>query len=88
MKTEIQDLTTLAGHYEKMVQYCTDVIKNLNGYTPDGFTFTFTIHETPVVSIPITEEDGHFCVGVFMSWHQFYSRKLKEINAELNRLCA
>lgn len=85
MKT-LNDLKKQASHCRDMVQYCADVIKNLNGYTPDGFKFVFSIRDSPIVSIPIGEEDGNFCVGVFMSWHQYYSRKLKEIEKEIELL--
>jgi hypothetical protein len=82
MKT-LHDLKKLAEHYRNMVQHCADVIKNLNGYTPDGFKFAFSIRDALILSIPIGEEEGNFCLGVFMSWHQFYSRKLKELEGEI-----
>jgi len=85
MKT-LQDLKKLAEHYRNMVQHCADVIKNLNGYTPDGFKFAFSIRDALILSIPIGEEEGNFCLGVFMSWHQFYSRKLKELTEEIQML--
>ena len=85
---EIQDLQRLQDHYHTMVEHCSDAIKQLTGYTPDNFKFVFTIDETPIVSIPISEEDGNFCVGVFMSWHQYFSRKLRDTAALLNSLSA
>jgi hypothetical protein len=85
MKT-LHDLKKLAEHYRNMVQHCADVIKNLNGYTPDGFKFAFSIRDALILSIPIGEEEGNFCLGVFMSWHQFYSRKLKELTEEIQML--
>jgi len=86
IKTEIQSLVRLQAHYKNMVDHCVDVLKNLNGYTPEDFKFIFTIQDNPIVSIPIGEEEGNFCVGVFMSWHQYYSRKLKEVTEDLQRL--
>lgn len=85
---EIQDLERLCAHYQTMVDYCSDVIKQLTGCTPDHFTFTFSIHETPIVSIPISEEDGHFCLGVFMAWHQYYSKQLRTKAVLLHNLTA
>jgi len=87
-KIEIQDLRRRYAHYQTMVDHCSDAIRQLTGYTPENFYFVFTINETPVVSIPIGEEEGNFCVGVFMSWHQFYSRKLRETAVLLNSLTA
>lgn len=82
MKT-LEDLKTQAAHCCSMVQYCTDVIKMLNGYTPEDFKFAFSIRDATVVTIPIGEDDGNFCLGMFMGWHQFYSRKLKEVEKEI-----
>jgi hypothetical protein len=87
-RIETQNLMRLCAHYQNMVDLCADAIKQLTGHTPENFTFVFAINETPIVTIPIGEEDGSFCVGVFMSWHQFYSRKHKETAAILMSLTA
>lgn len=88
IKAEIQSLMRLQAHYTNMIDHCVDMLKNLSGYTPDNFKFTFTIQDKPIVSIPIGEEEGNFCMGFFMSWHQYYSRKLREVNALLTGLTA
>jgi len=38
----------------------------------------------PVISFPMTQEDESFCVGLFMSWHGYYTRKLKEAATRLS----
>lgn len=85
---EIESLERLRSRYQNMVDLCSDSIKQLTGYTPDNAALTFTINSITVVSIPICEENGNFCVGFFMSWHQFYSRKLKETAVSLSHLTA
>lgn len=80
---QIEQLQQQADACRQKVQECAEVIKSLQGYTPDNFLFTFSINGATVTTVPINEEEGNFCVGVFMAWHQFYSRKLKEITATI-----
>src|SRR5688572_27792152 len=57
---------------EAMLETCTDVIKQLSGFTPDEFKFTFSIKNRPIVTLDIDENESRFCIGVFMQWHKFY----------------
>lgn len=84
MKTEIHELQRLQAHYRVMLDMCTDSIKQLAGYTPDSFKFTFSIKDKPIVSFDIAEQEGQFCISFFMSWHQFYRKKLTEITSEID----
>ncbi len=83
---EKQDLERLLAHYQDMMDVCGDSIKQLTGQTPEKFSFIFAINDVPIVRIPIGEEDGNFCVGMFMGWYQFYSRKFQETAAILRDL--
>lgn len=60
-----------------------DMIKQFIGDVPTDFVFTFTIRDVPIINFALTEAEGDFAVGFFMSWHQYYSRKLKQIEKEL-----
>lgn len=88
MTTEIHDLEQQAGYCLDMIQHCADLIKNLTGYTPENSKLVFQIHEKAIFAIPITEDNDNFCMGFFMSWHQHYSRRLKDITAALDALRA
>jgi len=83
MKTEIHTLNALADHYRSMVQNCTDAIKFLSGDIPKGFKINFSIDRIPVVAFDIGQEDETFCLGLFMSWHEYYARKLGEVQTQL-----
>ena len=83
---ELKKLSDLKDRYSHQVHQCTDIIKLLSGYTPKDFRFNFTIGTRQVVSIDIGSGEGNFCLGVFMSWHQYYSRKLKEVGDQLKKL--
>lgn len=74
--TELQACQARILHYSERIQQCRDVIKQLQGFTPENFTFTFTIKEKPVVTFEIEESEGNFCVSFFMCWHQYYNNQL------------
>lgn len=94
MKTEllpqqldsIQELTRLRDIYKTMADLCEDICKQLIGYTPDEFVFTFTIKKQPVVSIEITEDNAPFCLGTFTSWAGYYKQLLRKTNERLRDL--
>jgi hypothetical protein len=86
MQTELQTLIDLAAHYRDMVQNCTDAIKSLSGDIPPGFRIDFFVGKVSVVGFDIREDDGHFCLGLFMSWHGYYLRKLRETETQLKAL--
>lgn len=94
MKTEIQtldlgaiqELTRLRDHYKKMAEHCEDVVKQLIGYTPDEFSFTFTIKSKAVITIEITQDNATFCLGTFMSWAGYYKQLLRKTNEQLESL--
>jgi hypothetical protein len=65
------------------IDQCADIIKQFSGDVPTGFTFTFSIRRVPIVDFELTEGEGNFAVSFFMGWHQYYSRKLQQINKEL-----
>jgi hypothetical protein len=68
---------------EMMLNHCTDAIQQLSGFTPDEFTFTFSIKGRPIVTMPIEESESRFCIGVFMQWHKFYSQEIRNAYREL-----
>ena len=94
MKTElhtqqldaIQKLEYLVAHYKRMADHCEDVVKQLIGYTPDEFSFTFTIKKKAVIEIPITKDNASFCLGTFMSWAGYYKQQLRKTSEQLHNL--
>lgn len=83
---DIQHLERLRAHYKFMADRCEDVVKQLIGYTPDEFSFTFTIKQKAVIEIPITKDNATFCLGTFMSWAGYYKQQLRRINEQLHNL--
>lgn len=94
MKTEhlhnpdLQELERLLTYYQTMADTCSDTIKQLIGYTPDDFSFTFSIKNKAVVTIPITQENASFCLGTFMAWAAHYKRQWRETSDRYNGLTA
>ncbi len=95
MKTELhpleldaiqEELTRLRDHYKTMAERCEDVVKSLIGYTPDDFSFTFTIKKQAVITIEITKDNATFCLGTFMSWAGYYKQLLRKTNEQLQNL--
>lgn len=85
-ESDVKILNDLKDRYITKVHQCADVIKFLSGDTPKDFRFNFTIGTQQVVSIDIGEDEGNFCLGVFMAWHQHYSRKIREVGEQLKGL--
>jgi hypothetical protein len=83
---DVQHLERLRAHYQKMADLCEDVVKMLIGYTPDDFSFTFTIKKKAVIEIPITKDNAAFCLGTFMSWAGYYKQLLRKTNEQLHNL--
>lgn len=83
---EIQTLKANAEHYQLRANQCVDIIKQLQGYTPDKFTFTFSIGAQTITTFDIGPMEGNFCVGIFMSWHSYYLRLMNEQLAVLSAL--
>lgn len=88
MKTELQDLERRQAHLQTMRDVCRDAIEQLKGFPPDGCAFTFFIREVPTVSFPLSEQDQDFCLSFFISWYQYYSRQLRDIEGRLKFLTA
>jgi len=83
---DIQELRRLSAHYKTMADHCEDVCKQLIGYTPDEFSFTFTIKKQAVITIEITKDNATFCLGTFMSWAGYYKQLLRKTNEQLDGL--
>lgn len=81
-----QELTRLRDHYKTMADHCEDVCKMLIGYTPDEFSFTFTIKKKAVIDIAITQDNATFCLATFMSWAGYYKQLFRKANEQLNNL--
>lgn len=82
------ELERLRLHYSTMVDLCEDVMKQLIGYTPDEFSFTFSIKKKAVIEIPITQDNAPFCLGHFMAWAGYYKQMLRDVNERLHGLTA
>jgi hypothetical protein len=65
------------------IDQCRDVIKQLTGAPPNAFTFTFSVGDTKIVSFEIADDESEFTISYFMSWHQFYSKRLSALNKML-----
>lgn len=64
---------------QEMIDTCADVIKQLQGDIPQGCTLSFAMNGHSLVKFDITDTEASFAVGFFMSWHQHYTRKLREL---------
>lgn len=67
---------------QEMIDFCVDAIKQLQGELPDGCSLTFAINGVSIVKFDIEETEAPFALGFFMSWHQHYTRKVKELTLE------
>lgn len=83
MNQKIIELQIEVDHYRFMANQCHDIIHQLTDCTPENFKMTFSINDRPIVVIPINEAEGNFCMGFFMSFHQFYAKQLKDSQAVL-----
>lgn len=90
MRTEIQQLNAKTAYYQQRISECTEIIKGLTDSAPAGAKFVFSIRgllqEVTVVSLDVNEDESQFCIGVFMSWHTFFSNRLKELQAKVAAL--
>ena len=83
-KIALEEAERLSKHYTTMRDMCTDAIKQVIGYIPDGFSFTLSFKNKAVFEIPITKDNAEFCLGNFMAWHGFYAKKLREVSATVS----
>lgn len=88
MRTELQQqLYAKTAYYNQRISECTEIIKGITDSAPEGAKFVFSIRgllqEVTVVSLDINEDESQFCIGVFMSWHTFFTNRLKELQAKI-----
>lgn len=79
MNTEIlSQLEHEAEHCRDMKRICREVIKQFTGKTPPDSELTLSVDGKKVVSIPIGDREGDFCLGTFMRWYDHYNKRFKE----------
>lgn len=90
MRTEIHQLYAKTAYYNQRINECTEVIKGITDSAPVGAKFVFSIRgllqEVTVVSLDVNEDESQFCIGVFMSWYTFFSKRLTELQAKIAEL--
>lgn len=64
------------------IDRCSDAIKQLQGDIPENFKLVVTVNDAQIMSFDVSEDEANFATGFFMSWHQFFSRKLKVLTRE------
>ncbi len=75
-------------YFQAKAQECTDIIKLLTGYVPDQFAVTLSVNKTPIVSFEVGALEMNFSIGIFMSWHSFYTQRIKEHQSILQAMRA
>lgn len=88
MNPEIATLQRELVYYQIKAQECTDVIKQLTGYTPENFTISFSVSKQPILSFDVGVQEMNFAVGIFMSWHSYYTQRIREHQQVLRALQA
>lgn len=64
------------------IDRCSDAIKNLQGDIPENFNFSFCFNGVPILTFDVCADEANFATGFFMSWHQYFSRRLRELTRE------
>ena len=82
------DLQALALRCQLRIDQCADMIKMLSGTDPSDLKSTFTVRDVEIVSFEYGSNELDFCLGFFMSWHQYYTRQLTQINQLLRQRMA
>lgn len=78
MNAQILTLERELAHFKAKSQECTDIIKQLMGYTPDQCVVIFSVKKNPIVQFEIGAPEMTFSLGFFMSWHTFYTQRIRE----------
>lgn len=79
---KIQSTQDSIAFCRNAIDHCSDAIINLQGEIPNDFKFAFTFNGRQILAFDVSEDEANFAVGIFMSWHQFFSRKLKVLMRE------
>jgi len=88
---QIHQLYAKTAYYQQRISECTEIIKGVTDSTPAAakqfvFSIRGLLQEVTVVSLDINEDESQFIIGVFMSWHTFFSKRLKELQAKIATL--
>lgn len=78
---EIHELEQLAVSYHELLAQCLDAIDQLTNYKPDGFEIAFLIRGVKAFSMPVPSTEKEFALCFFISWRQYYQRKLEDTTA-------
>lgn len=65
------------------IDQCADIIKQLQGDTPDGCKITFSIRSATIVKFDIDDSESWLMLSLFMGWLNFYRKELKRITQEM-----
>jgi hypothetical protein len=61
------------------IEHCEEILRQLQGYTPDEFKFTFTIKTATIAAFDIGEQESWFVMAFFLAWNDYYKKELKRI---------
>lgn len=80
MPTEIHSNEDYAAFCRTRIEDCSEILKQLQGFTPDGFKFTFTIKSATIAVFDVADNESWFVMTFMLAWLDYYKKELKRVS--------
>ena len=88
MNPDIAQLEADLSYFQLKQVECSDIIKQLTGYDPHNLSLTISVEKQPIVTFAVGPGELNFTIGLFMSWHSYYGKRITDTEQLLGTMRA